>query len=465
MDQKGAGLPLQASARQWSLRSPVDELREALLGFDALWKRRDLRINVLRSLSNPWPDVPIQGPSRAHAPKTLALPEASAAFIPHAVFRQKLAEAVHDKDIRKILRAQFLRCERPREILRVVAVAMQDATTAQHLATMMEPIMRALYRSRKNVGDPDVLRTLNTIIVRLRMAKLPVSPIFIQVALRFAARCRSLPAMKKYLKTMREDDVEMTANVFRSVIAKFSIGHRGLGEIRNGRWRRDHLLQVLNGFEDAAHLPPERQYHLGSFLIREEWQYLHGWVAVLSRCRDSDRVWAEWELWKRSPARTHPKKLGGQTSDMTSKTRGDYWFVEQMTFSGDLKRAWLVFAETGLAFQSLHERVRMRLLEGVEFATVWNEGIRVEILKKYENDLSRIEEALGVRWIAGASGEGAHEVLNTREESLERLSAGEFKHEESYGFPYDSEEEALVPCQERALHDAEERGLASEDTR
>ena len=467
IEEKAQVLPLQISARQWNLNSPVDELREALLGFDALWQRRDLRINVLRNLSNPWPDVPVQGRPRPPLEKTqLVLPEANAALMPHPIFRKKLAAAMYDKDIRKILRLQLLRCEWPREILRVVAVAMQDPAIAQNIATLVEPILRALYRCRNNVSDPEVLRTLNTIIARLNMAKLPVSPIFLQLGLRFAARCRSLPAMKKYLQTIREGHVEMTANVFRSVIAKFSIGHRGLGEIRNGRWKRDQLLQVLNGFEDATHLPPEQQYHLGSYLVRGEWQYLHGWIAVLSRCKDSDGVWKEWELWKQSSARTHPKNLGGQKSEMTSKSRGDYWFVEQMSFSGDLKRAWAILAETGLPFNSLHERVKMRLLEGVEFATIWNDEVRNEMLTKYDKDLAKIEEALGVKWVpgtAGEDGEGTHEVLESQEESLEKLGAGEFKAEESYGFPYDNEEEALVSSQDRALHDAEEGGLASEN--
>jgi hypothetical protein len=223
---------------------------------------------------------------------------------------------------------------------------------------------------------------------------------------------------------------------------------------------------VLNGFDDAKDLPPEQQYHLGSWLIRDEWQYLHGWVAVLSRCRESDAVWKEWELWKKSPPRLQPKKLGGQRSEMTSKKRGDYWFVEQMAFSGDLRRAWQILVETELSFSSLHERVRMRLLEGIEYATIWNEDVRKEMLNKYDKDLSNIEQALGVKWVpatSGEDGEGKHEIVGDQEESLEKLATDEYRLEQSYGFPYDSDEEALVPYQDRALHDAEEGGLAGED--
>lgn len=461
----GPVLPIETSARQWQLPSPVDELREALLGFDALWKRRDLRISVLRSLSNPWPDSPVQGPqTRGLAPKVQpVLPEAGAALIPHAVFKRRLIEATHGKEIRRILRMQLLRCGWPREILRVVAVAMQDSLVAHNFAVLVEPIMRALYRCRNNVADPEVLRALNIIVSRFDMAKLRIHPYFLQLGLRFAARCRSLPAMKRYLKTIKENGTGMTSNVFRSVIAKFSIGHRGLGEIRNGRWRRDQLLQVLKGFDDEKHLPADQQCHLGSWLIRDDWQYLHGWVAVLARCKDSEGVWKEWEMWKQSPGRMQPRKLGGQEGKMTTKRRGDYWFIEQMTFSGDLKKAWQVLADTGLPFASLHDRIRLRLLDGIEHATMWNEDVRNDMIEKYDKDLAKIEEALGVRWVPAASGEegeGSHEVVGSQEDSLEKLSAGEFKLDQSYGFPYDNEQEALVPSQERALHDAEERELA-----
>lgn len=271
--------------------------------------------------------------------------------------------------------------------------------------------------------------------------------------------------MKKYLKLIRDSGVGLTSNVFRSVIAKFSIGHRGLGEIRNGRWRREQLLQVLKGFEDAKHLPEDKQYHFGSFLVRDDWQYLHGWVAVLARCRDSEGVWKEWEFWKESPARLQPKRLASQKNSMTSKKRGDYWFVEQMTFSGDLEKAWKILAETGLPFKTLHDRVKTRLLDGVEYATVWNEDVRNEMVKKYDLELSKIEKALGVTWVLdakGGDGEGAHELIGDQEETLEKLGADDWKLEEDFGFPY-GDGDVLVPERERALHDAEEGELASED--
>lgn len=456
-------LPLNDTVRQWRLHSPIDELREALLGFDALYKRRDLRLEVLRNLSNPWPPISSGSHTRERPKPELRLPEADAAPIPHAVFRRSIQMAVGDKDIRKIVRLQLLRCEWPNEILRVMAVAMQHRITARNFAHLYEPIIRALYRCRNNVTDPEVLRALNVIVSRLRFGNFRLSPVFYTIGLKFAARTRSLTAMKKYLKLIYETGAQVNSNLFRSVIAKCSIGHRGLGEIRNGRWKREQLLQVLKGFDDAKDLPLDQQYHLGRYLVRDDWQYLHGWIAVLARCRDSEAIWQEWELWKSSPARRRPRKLENQINGMTSRKRGDYWFVEQMTYSGDYEKAWKLVAETGVAFKNLKERIKSRLLDGVEHATVWDDDVREAMVQKYDADLQKIEKALGVSWIPADGGEGTHQLFMDQTEALEALGADDWKLEEDFGYPY-SDDEALVPeSEERALHDALEKGLAEGD--
>lgn len=458
---------------QWRLHSPVDDLREAMLSFDALWKRRDLRIEVLRNLSNPWPDIPKTNThnsnwvSKSQAP--LRLPEADAAPIPHAVFRRRMKDAIGDKEIRKILRLQLLRCEWPKEIFRIVAVAMQNPKTALNLSLLAEPLMRALYRCRNNVSDPEVLRTLNVILSRYALANLSLSPLLLQMGLKFAARARSLGSMKRYLRLFREAGLEMSSNVFRAIIAKFSIGHRGLGEIRNGRWRREQLLQVLNGF--PTDLSPQ-PYHLGSFLVREDWQYLHGWIAILGRCKDTAGVWREWELWKQSPARMKPRRLGGMSKAMTTRRRGDAWFVEQMAYTDNLEICWRMFGETGLLFSFLKTRVRMKMLDGVEYAgSAWSEDVRNALLEKYDIELRKIEEALGAKWtpydgqstheITG-DGEnvslGQHILTRPQEETLERLGAPDFRLEEDFGFPYG---EGGLGLEERKLNEAEEGGLAT----
>ncbi|KAK4544692.1 hypothetical protein LTR36_003941 [Oleoguttula mirabilis] len=363
---------------------------------------------------------------------------------------------------RQVLRAQLLRCETPKDIRRVVATALvHGRATRQHIAALHEPLMRALYRCRNNVDDQAILDTLSGIHSRFKIYDVRFDPQFLMLALKFAARTRSLKGMKKYLKALRQTGLKMTSNVFRAIIAKFSIGHRGLGEIRNGRWNRSELLQVLTGFDDAKHLPPEQQYHLGCYLDRSDWQYLHGWVAVLARCKDADAVWHEWQLWKKSEARMKPKNLASMHKLMTTKLRGDYWFIEQMTFSGGLKEAWRILEESGIKFTSIRkERIKTRLLEGVEYCTIWSDDIRNELIRKYDADLLQIEIALGVRWVPSGEpdddAQGYHALVEDQEQVLERLGADDWKfEEEDFGYPYEASS-PIVPLQERSLHDAVE---------
>lgn len=339
------------------------------------------------------------------------------------------------KSMRWIMREQLLRCQTPQEILRVVAVAMQRKSTAASMAHMHESLRRSLYRSRNNVTDADVLSTINVIIMRLKRANLPIERELLKLGIKFAARARSLSGMKRYLKDFRDINGEISKGLFRAIIAKFSIGSAGLGEIRNGRWRRQELLQVLLGFEDT---PPSEAHHLGVFLQRNDWQFLHGWLAVLARCKAVDEIWREWQLWLSSPTRIHPKPLRYASGDRTMNTRarGDYWFVEQMCFAGDIKRAWIMLKESEIPFARCREVVRNMLLSEVEHATTRDEEIRNELLKKYASDLDKIEAALGVRWVSRGENPGFHILDGDMADKLERLAEEGFKLDPEYGYPW-----------------------------
>ena len=238
-EDNGPVLSTNENVRQWRLHSPIDELREAMLGFDALYTRRDLRIQVLRNLSNPWPSASTGSSQRPKPNVALRLPEANAAPIPHSAFRRRIQLAMHDKEIRKILRLQLLRCERPNEIMRIMAVAMQNKVTAQNFAALAEPIIRALYRCRNNVTDPEVLKVLNVLLWRFKQADIPYRSILIHMGIKYAARSRSLIAMKKYLKLLRERGEIMMNNVFPQRDRKI--------QYRTSRTRRDSEWTLAKG--------------------------------------------------------------------------------------------------------------------------------------------------------------------------------------------------------------------------
>ncbi|KAL1303681.1 hypothetical protein AAFC00_007035 [Neodothiora populina] len=380
--------------------------------------------------------------------------------LPHAVFRKAILEDnLGARAYRRVLRQQLLRSQLPNDILRVIAVAMQRRETAQYVPSMQESLRRAVYRARNNVSDEDILKTINVIYRRLKYASLPVPEEILKLGLKFAARSRSLQGMKCYLREYKTSGTKMSRVVFRATIAKFSIGTRGLGEIRNGRWKRDELLQVLLGFKDT---PPQDAHHLGVFLQRADWQFLHGWLTALSRCRAVDDLWHEWQLWLACRERIFPRRLNipDPNENMTTKHRGDYWFVEQMTYAGDLEKAWEMLRVTGIPFARVRARVKTRLIEGAQYAILPTHEITDELLRKYDEELRKIEDALGVEWMCGAAGgrgRGYHVPRRELEDRLEMLSEPDYVFDPEYGYPWDEEETcAKEQEKDRDIMEAEE---------
>lgn len=291
---------------QISLFSPVDMLKEALSPPKKLQgdiqghTRTPITPGLLQLPRNPPLITPVEAVKHAAnnpTPQQLKLWP--------TLTMDEFREALGRKAIRRVIRKQLQACQNPRDILRVVAVALQRPETTLQLRHLYHALTIALFNARNGAPDTAILATLNAIISRFRLGNIPVADELIVLGLKFAARTRSLPAMKRYLKETKDRGI-MTKNLFRSVIAKCSIGSRGLGEIRNGKWRKRELVQVLTGFPNT---PPEEACHLGSFVRRDEWSFVHGWITILARCRLMHLLEEEWRLWLEHPLRTSPRQL------------------------------------------------------------------------------------------------------------------------------------------------------------
>lgn len=339
------------------------------------------------------------------------------------------------------MREQFLRCQTVQDVMRVLAVALQRKKTMHELAAMELCIVRALYRARDTTTDHKILGAITTIISRFRKEKIPIAHLLLAVGIKFAARSRSLPGMKRYLKMHVEMDCPIAGTLFRGIIAKFSVGSNGYGEIRNGRWSRRDLLQVLLGFEDTA---PEDQHHLGLFLDRTDWNQLYGWLVALSRCKASDEIWKEWILWHHNPIRLSNGKVVSTLGEVEAKLRGDYTFIELMADSGDTRRAWEMLRDSGIPFRDCRPRLRHKLLRDIQYATVWDAQISVDLLQQYDFELKKMEHALGVEWIDLGDDQGYHRPTKYMQQSLEVLSSPFFKPEPDFGYPLDLSAEGML---------------------
>jgi len=340
-----------------------------------------------------------------------------------------------------------------------VTIAMQRPGTAKQLANSHQAIARSIYRSRNNATDERALATITIIVLSLKRANLPVHHELLNLGAKFSARARSLGGMKRFLRELKTNETGMTKGNFRAIIAKFSVGKRGLGEIRNRRWLRRDLLQVLLGFDDPD---TERPYHLETFMDRDNWLYLHAWITVLSRCKAVDQLHKEWDLWLDNPSRTSSKQLFTTGKNVSSRVRGDYWFIEQMCYAGDIAKAWQILCFTEIPFNDLRPAVQSMLLSEPQHATFWNADIQKAMMRKYEEEMCSIEAAIGATWVnTGPDGQGHHLVPeNLDNEAMEKLSDPEFLSMTPPGFPWESD--PLVLQAQKELNEAEEVDVSAQ---
>lgn len=282
------------------------------------------------------------------------------------------------------------------------------------------------------------------LIAYIKMKNLPISPELLSVGVRFAARSRRVALMARFLREIRKAGEGMRAKLFRAIVAKCSVGRRGFGEVRNGRWRKSDLLAVLLGPLHNESIG-EEPFHLEVFLDRDEWQFLHGWIVILARCRAVDAIWREWEIWRKSERRKRGEWLTSVKYNhekcFSFRARGDNWFVRHLLIAGSPELAWKCLEESGLGFFGLTRQVRSVLLEHLEFRTEWNADMERELLRKYEEDLEAIENRLGVRWVKISGADGYHRPEPDMPEQLEQLAQPAYF--KAHGFFTDDEDDRI----------------------
>lgn len=198
---------------------------------------------------------------------------------------------------------------------------------------------------------------------------------------------------------------------------------------------------------------------------REDWMYLHAWITVLARCKAVDQLHLEWELWLANPTRIHEKKLATDYENMhsknvTSRIRGDYWFIEQMCFAGDIAKSWKILEFSGIPFSNLRPALQSMLLSEPQHATMWNADVQEAMLRKYDEEMTKIEAAVGAEWInTGPDGQGHHVIpgnFDFDNKVWEKFTDPDLMVEELSppGFPWESD--PLVLQAQKELNEAEE---------
>jgi hypothetical protein len=297
------------------------------------------------------------------------------------------------KEVRAMLRAQISQARDTRDILRIVAVAVQRPRFWNDIKTVQYFLLHSLYRMRSHETDARILTVIIIVFKRLKMIGVDFAMESVGLGLTFAARARSLEGMRLFLRELRERDAQMPPNMFRHIVSKFSIGTRGFGQIRNGSWKKDELRQVLLGFSNTSdNCTP---CHLATFVNRECWEMMASWIAALAWCGAKDELWAEWIRWTASDLREEAKQLTDPTAkSSTAKMRGDRWFVEQFLNAGNPREAWKAFRDSGLNLDQLRPSIKRRLLEHVTLCNTWTDDTIRAVKRMVEEDLADITVAL-----------------------------------------------------------------------
>lgn len=357
-----------------------------------------------------------------------------------AIGRQ-IAQRTKDREILcSTFRRLFERCNTVRDVYLVVAIAFLKPQSALVISRLSEPITRALFRSREWASDRRVYTVYHSLIQRMEKANLKIDSQLYFQRVKFAARSRDPLAMQRALWPFRFGGVKLTVTQFRCIVGKFSVGFNGYGEIRNGRWRTRDLLPVLFGFAGtkSGKIPgPTEDYHLGSFLNREDWQILCAWLLVLSRLRAVDQIWAEWQLWRDSDLRRSGQDVLDGNSVSLSRKR-DGFFIRSMAVAGGTRYGWRMLSESKIDFWKLDVISRTKLFDDIDGLHITADAfdgqlsLKNALLEKYAHDLREIESKLGVSWEPDEQGGGRHILNEDIEERFEKLSDPNFGYEPGY---------------------------------
>ncbi|KAF1816657.1 hypothetical protein P152DRAFT_131915 [Eremomyces bilateralis CBS 781.70] len=276
-----------------------------------------------------------------------------------------------ERDIRRALNSLMASVESTKEVMLIVAIAQRNKHTLERFPAACNRLIERLYELRWKLKDRDVLGTISTIFTRLAKYNLRMTWEMHHQGILFAARCRNLTALRRFLLLARADNVPLGPKQLYTLIGKLAVPPGSLQDRANGSWKHEDIMEILTGFKD---LTPADACHLEIFAsaIRERWDLLRIWITCLSRCRVEEQMAREWEVWMQSPMRRLARLVNSPRASVagvtvTAKSRGDLWFLHQCLEGGFDELCWRIVGESDIQIGDL---------------TVWN---REDLLRREDS--------------------------------------------------------------------------------
>ena len=257
--------------------------------------------------------------------------------------------------------------------------------------------------SKLHVDRDTTVKTLhfyNAIVSRLLKLHVPLTKDTIFWGVYLAAEGQSASGMMRYLQAFRQYGVpfkhesadRVLHSVKRWVMSDSFSGWEGLR-------RKQELFTVFTGYRSdrSVDFGERRQECIRNLINDDAGKIGLVYVATLQSFASAEALYDEWlhftksERWQRCLV----SRDGLRYSEALKYVEA---FIMGFISTGDIERAWAVVNQSSCKPGELSEVNWSDLLDHPEYIEKWQDGMSEHVLRKYEQHLVLIENALGVQW-------------------------------------------------------------------
>ncbi|MCJ1384703.1 hypothetical protein MMC17_007821 [Xylographa soralifera] len=249
------------------------------------------------------------------------------------------------------------------------------------------------------------LRIYNSAVHALQRQHVPLNSDIICWGIRVAAEARSTAAIQYYLLISTRKNIDIAHDQAQATFQ--ALKHWVQSETFQG-WeglrQKQQLLFNLTGRESqeigAWHEAWQKCLHQMSGSGPDGLTY--DYLFILQKLSGTQTVFNEWLNFKESQLWREFSQATGEKAT-ASKVIVDS-FVQVLVDAKDVEWAWKVIEDSGIKLGDLSTNSLSALLDHPEFIRRWDDGMDEHLLRKYEETIRRIEEAMGIHWSGGEDG-------------------------------------------------------------
>ena len=314
-------------------------------------------------------------------------------------------------NINDLVLSQIESCQNADELLRVVVVALDRDVASEcirrHQGNLFR-VLRTIWKDIKGrkIGDSkeiEFLKTLNTLLSRLRKANILPNAMLLELALIVSFRQNSMCSVRNLLREIKtkrndpSDDWKLSNELLEAVTYS---GKSNFHHIIPGASRTTHdIAQLITKHNESS-----QDVYLELFVDPSRPGQLLLWLPVLGLYGNCRAIWARWIEWRKTLPKKHTATGENENCGKQQQIALSVEFVKAFLAQNGVSEAWRVVDDADLSFTSLPIKCQDTLLERLESATKVDADIQNALLKKYERDLTQIEQTLRVEWVEDDGG-------------------------------------------------------------